>query len=675
MLCQLLTLPLTDPIQIFLLVLIIILIAPLLSKIHIPHIIVLILAGMALGPFGLNVLSNDQSFELFGKVGILYIMFLAGLEIDLNTFKRNSAKGAVFGFYTFFVPMALGIAANVWLLRLDWLSAILLATIYASHTLIAYPAISKMGVSKSRAVSIAVAGTIVTVTASLFLLAIVVALHGGNADAWYWARFGAGTLLFGAVVFWILPKAARLFLHKVSDCVAQYIFVLATVFFASLLAEIVGLSGILGAFFAGLVLNRLVPSVSPLMNRIEFVGNAIFIPFFLISIGMMINLRAFAGSPYGLYVAAVMTAMILCTKWLAAWLTQKSCRMRRSERRILFGLSSGRAAVTLAVIMIGYQIGLFDENVLNGSVLVILFTCTISTIVTEKAARELATEELQAATHQQQSAERILIPMSNAQNIRQLIDTGNLLKPQNNKNALYAIYVESGAGENISGQKLMENAANLAAATDNKLTGIVKSGVNVANCILDSVAEHDITDLLLTMHKKSNFADTFFGNTITRLLKESGLNIFVYNPRLPINTIKRLVVVVPDKAEFELGFELWLDRVHNIAANLGAKTLFYTSNDTKAAIVQFCNTANWPNVRFSELASWEDFLFVTKAVKPHDSVVIVSARKGTLSYNPLFERLPYYIGKYFAENNITLVFPRQTEASEKTGELYNPMHI
>lgn len=668
--------PLTDPIQIFLLVLAVILVAPLFGKIHIPHIIVLILAGMALGPFGLNVLSNDQSFELFGKVGILYIMFLAGLEIDLNTFKRNSAKGAVFGFYTFFVPMALGIAANVWLLRLDWLSAILLATIYASHTLIAYPAISKMGVSKSRAVSIAVAGTIVTVTASLFLLAIVVALHGGNADAWYWARFGAGTLLFGAVVFWILPKAARLFLHKVSDSVAQYIFVLATVFFASLLAEIVGLSGILGAFFAGLVLNRLVPSVSPLMNRIEFVGNAIFIPFFLISIGMMINLRAFASSLDSLYVAAVMTAMVFGTKWLAARLTQKTCRMRRSEGRILFGLSSGRAAVTLAVIMIGCQIGLLGESVLNGSVLMILLTCTVSTVVTEKAARQLATEELRAETaHQAQGAERILMPVNDEQSMRQLVDVGNLLKPQANKNALYAIYVDSGNGGSVSGQQLMDTAASLAAATDNKLTGIVKSGVNVANCILDSVAEHGITDLLLTMHKKSSFADTFFGNTISRLLKESGLNIFLYNPRKPINTIKRLVVVVPDKAEFELGFELWFDRVRNIAANLGAKILFYASNDTKAAIEKLCSANTVQNVRFGELASWEDFLFVTKAVKPHDSVIIVSARKGTLSYNPLFERLPYYLTKYFAENNVALVFPRQNEASEKTGELYNPMHV
>lgn len=668
--------PLTDPIQIFLVVLTVILLAPLFGKIRIPHIIVLILAGMVLGPYGLHVLDNGQSFELFGKVGLLYIMFLAGIEIDLNTFKRNSAKGLTFGLYTFFVPMVLGIVANVWLLRLDWLSATLLATIYASHTLIAYPAISKMGVSKNRVVSIAVAGTIVTVTASLLLLAVVEVLHEGNASVWYWVRFGLGTVLFGAVVFWVLPKAARFFLHKVSDNVAQYIFVLAAVFFASLLAEIIGLSGILGAFFAGLALNRLVPSVSPLMNRIEFVGNAIFIPFFLISIGMMMNVGAFAESPDSIYTATVMTAMVIGTKWLAAWLMQKTNRMRTSERRTLFGLSCGRAAVTLAVIMIGCQMGLFGESVLNGSVLMILITCTVSTIVTEKAARQLATEELRTETaHQKQSAERILMPISDEQSARQLIEMGNLLKPQTSRHALYAIYVDSGNGNTDQAQKLMDTAANLAAATDNRLTGIVKNDVNVVNCILDSAAEHGITDLLLTMHKKNKFADTFLGNITNQLLKESSLNIFVYNPRNPINSIKRLVVVVPDKAEFELGFEQWFERVRNIAANLGAKTLFYATNATKTALQKLCSDTNMQNVQFVELAGWEDFLFVTKAVTEHDSVVIVSARKGTLSYNPLFERLPYYLTKYFANNNVALVFPRQNEASEKTGELYNPMHV
>jgi Kef-type K+ transport system membrane component KefB len=669
-------LPLSDPIQIFLVVLTIILVAPLFGKIRIPHIIVLIVAGMALGPYGLHVLDNGQSFELFGKVGLLYIMFLAGIEIDLNTFRRNSAKGAVFGIYTFFVPMILGIAANMWLLHLDWMSATLLAAIYASHTLIAYPAISKMGVSKSRAVSIAVAGTIVTVTAALLLLAVIVALRQGTADVWYWVRFATGTMIFGAVVFWLLPLVARFFLHKVSDNVTQYIFVLAVVFFASLLAEIVGLSGILGAFFAGLALNRLVPSVSPLMNRIEFVGNAIFIPFFLISIGMMMNIDAFTESFDSIYAALVMTAMVLGTKWLAAWLTQKSCRMRPSERRTLFGLSCGRAAVTLAVIMIGHQIGLLSESVLNGSVLMILLTCTVSTVVTEKAARQLATEELQAEiTHQKQGNERILIPISAEQDIRHLIDVGNLLKPQHNHNALYAVYVDSEKNENVSGTKLMEAAANLAAATDNQLTTSVKSGVNVANCILETVAEHGITDLLMTMHKKSRFADTFLGNTISGLVKESALNIFVYKPMNALSDVKRLVVVVPDKAELEQGFEEWFSRIRNIATNLGAKTLFYASNRTKTALERLCHEQNFQNVRFTELASWEDFLFVTKSVRQRDSVIIISARKGTLSYNPLFERLPHYLTKYFSQNNVALLFPRQSQANEKTGELYNPMHV
>ena len=341
MLCWLPTLPLTDPIPIFLLVLLIILCAPLLNRARIPHIVGLILAGMALGPNGLNVLANDASFDLLGKVGILYIMFLAGLEIDLNTFRRNSTKGVVFGLYTFAIPMLLGTLSGVYLLRFDWVTSVLLASMYASHTLIAYPVVSKMGVAKSRSVSIAVAGTIVTVTASLFILAVIVALRNGTSGVWYWLRFGVGVVLLCAVVFGVFPKLARWFLGRFGDSVAQYIFVLAMVFLASLLAEVVGLEGILGAFFAGLVLNRLIPGVSPLMNRIEFVGNAIFIPFFLISIGMLIDVQAFFVSPTALLVAAVMSVVATFSKWLAAWLTERTCRLGRTEGRLLFGLSNG----------------------------------------------------------------------------------------------------------------------------------------------------------------------------------------------------------------------------------------------------------------------------------------------------------------------------------------------
>lgn len=669
-------LPLTDPIPIFLLVLLIILSAPLLNKLRIPHIIGLIVAGMLLGPFGLNILSNDESFKLFGKVGILYIMFLAGLEIDLNTFKKNSTKGVIFGFYTFIIPMVLGVLSGIYILKFDLITSTLLASMYASHTLIAYPIVSKMGISKNRAVSIAVAGTIFTVTAALLILAAIVAIHNNNVGPLYWLKFGISALLCGFIIFFILPRIARYFLRRFSDSVAQYIFVLAIVFIASLLSDAAGLEGILGAFFAGLVLNRLIPSISPLMNRIEFVGNAIFIPFFLISIGMLINVKAFIVSPQALLVAAVMTLVATFSKWFAAVLTQKTCKLTSTEKHLIFGLSNGQAAATLAAVMIGYQIGLLNDNVLNGTVVMILLTCTISSIVTEKAARKLATEELKLEkAHHQLGDERILIPISNPQTMPQLIDFSNLIKRPTNKKALFALNIESHNDENVAGSKLMDSAAKLFAATDNQLTQIIKSDINVANCIVETMAEYNITDVLVGIHKKSKFVDTFFGNTIEHLLKEGGQNIFIYNQKNTTNSVKRIIVVVPEKAELEQGFELWFDRVKNIATNLSVKILFYGNKETLIELKKICNLYNELVVSFSELESWEDFLIITKAVKVHDSVIIISARKGTLSYNPLFEKLPYYLTKYFVDNNFVIVFPKQIQSGEKTGELFNPLHL
>lgn len=669
-------LPLTDPIPIFLLVLLIILSAPLLNKLKIPHIIGLILAGMLLGPFGLNVLANDKSFELFGKVGILYIMFLAGLEIDLNTFKRNSVKGVIFGLYTFSIPMTLGVLSSVYILKFDWINSILLASMYASHTLLSYPIVSKMGVSKNRAVSITGAGTILTDTAALLILAAIVAIHNNNVGTLYWIKFGVSALICGLIIFIVLPRVARYFLRRFSDSVAQYIFVLAIVFIASLLSDAAGLEGILGAFFAGLVLNRLIPSISPLMNRIEFVGNAIFIPFFLISIGMLINVKAFFVSPQALMVATVMTIVATFSKWFAAYLTRKTCKLTPIEGNLIFGLSNAQAAATLAAVMIGYKIGLLNDSVLNGTVVMILITCTISSIVTEKAARKIAAAEMKAEKSLQKLGdERILIPISNPATMPQLIEFGNLIKRANNRKALFALNIESQNDENVASSKLMDSAANLSAATDNQLTRIVKNDINIANCIVETIAEESITDVLVGIHKKNKFVDTFFGNTIERLLKEGGQTIFICSQKNPTNAVKRIIVVVPEKAELEKGFEIWFDRVKNIATNLSVKLLFFGNKETNIALKKLCSTYNELSVSFRELESWEDFLMITKAVKPHDSLIIISARKGTLSYNPLFEKLPYYLTKYFTEHNFAIVFPKQIQSSEKTGELFNPLHL
>lgn len=667
--------PLTDPIAIFLLVIVIILCAPILNRFKIPHIIGLILAGTLFGPHGLNILSNDASFELFGKVGILYIMFQAGLEIDLNTFKQNSTKSLLFGIYTFILPMIFGIITGMWLLDMDFTRATLLSSMYASHTLIAYPIVSKMGIAKNRAVSITIAGTIITVTASLLILAIIVATTKGEMNSGYWLKFGLSTLIFTTIVFWILPKLSKYFLRRFNDSVAQYIFVLVIIFFASLLAQAAGLEGILGAFFAGLILNRLIPSVSPLMNRIEFVGNAIFIPFFLISIGMQIDLRAFITSIESIKVAAVMTIVATITKWMAAKLSQVTSKLSRVEGDLIFGLSNGQAAATLAAVMIGYQIGLLDDNVLNGTIVMILVTCTISSIVTERAARKIAIEETQQEQQRQKlGTERILIPISNPQTMPQLLDISNLVKPRNNK-TLYALKINNEA-EDSSAIKLMESAAKLASATDNKLVQIIKCDLNIANCIIDTVQANKITDLIVGIHHKANIVDTFLGGTITSLINSTtSQNLIIYGPKNPINAVKRLVVAVPQMAELEIGFDIWFDRIKNIAYQLSIPIVFYANHDTTIALKKQCEIHSSLNTTFRELASWEDFLIISKHIKHGDTLIVITARKATLSYNNLFEKIPYYLNKYFAENNFLLIYPKQAPSDGTDNDIYNPLKM
>lgn len=669
------TFPLTDPIAIFLLVIVIILCAPILNRFKIPHIIGLILAGTLFGPHGLNILSNDASFELFGKVGILYIMFQAGLEIDLNTFKQNSTKSILFGIYTFVLPMAFGIITGMWLLDMDFTRATLLASMYASHTLIAYPIVSKMGIAKNRAVSITIAGTIITVTASLLILAVIVAATQGEMNTGYWTKFGVSTLVFCAIVFGLLPRLSKYFLRRFNDSVAQYIFVMVIIFFASLLAQASGLEGILGAFFAGLILNRLIPSVSPLMNRIEFVGNAIFIPFFLLSIGMQIDLRAFVTSIESVKVAIVMTIVATATKWMAAKLSQVTSRLSSVEGDLIFGLSNGQAAATLAAVMIGYNIGLLDENVLNGTIVMILVTCTISSIATERAARKIAIEEIQQNEQRQKlGTERILIPISNPQTMPQLLDISNLVKQRNNK-TLFALKINNDP-EDTAGAKLMESAAKLASATDNKLVQIMKCDLNIANCIIDTVHANKITDLIVGIHHKANIVDTFLGGTITSLINSSSnQNLIIYGPKKPINSVKRLVVAVPQMAELEVGFDIWFDRIKNIASQLSIPVVFYANKVTTAALKKQCEIHSSLNVSFRELASWEDFLIISKHIKHGDTLIVITARKATLSYNNLFEKIPYYLNKYFADHNFLLIYPRQTAPDGTDNDIYNPLKI
>lgn len=678
------SLPLNNPVIIFSLVLFIILFAPiLLKKIKVPHIIGLILAGVAVGPYAFNLLRRDSSIVLFGTVGLLYIMFLAGLEIDLKEFKKNKLKIAVFGITTFLLPFVLGSLASYYILGYSKLSSILLAAMFSTHTLVSYPIASKYGVSQNRAVAITVGGTLITDVFALLILAIVVGMTRGEVSATYWFTLGISTIVFVAIVFFIFPLIIQWFFKKNQDSISQYIFVLAIVFLASFLAEAAGLEAIIGAFFAGLVLNKFVPHSSALMNRIDFVGNALFIPFFLIGVGMLVNFNILFLGWGALKVVGVIAVIAIATKYFAAWITKKSFQLSSEEGKMIFGLSTSRAAATLAIVLVGYNIiigetpdglpiRLLDEDVLNGTILLILISCAISSFVVEKAAHRLALKEAEEAGEKEDTGEKILISLAYPDTVSELIDFGLMLKPKKSNVPVYVLNIISDDSNNETAQfnrkKMMDNAIKQAAATEDHIIPLIRYDVNISNGIIYTIKERNITDVLIGLHKDSNQIE-FFGPVTENLLSKSWETIFIYKSIQPFNTLKRMIIAVTANAELEPGFNHWFNRISTIAKAGGLPVHFFANDLTIDELKKFNSQSSNPVVAsYSAFSHWEDFLIMSRELKQNDFFVIVSSRKGHISYNENLEKVPYYLTKYFTNNSYIIIYPKQLESDQVLNE-------
>ena len=672
-------LPLTDPVLKFLLILVIILSAPLLlNKLKIPHLLGLIIAGAIIGPNGLNLVLRDSSIILSGTAGLLYIMFLAGLEIDMGDFKKNSGRSFVFGMYTFLIPMALGIVAGLYVLHFSMETSILLASMFASHTLIAYPIISKLGITKDKAVTITVGGTMITDMLALLVLTVIVGMATGVIGEHFWTRLSISIVIFVLFVVIAFPIAGRWFFKHVQDSISQYIFVLVMVFLGAYLAELAGIESIIGSFLAGLSLNRLIPRSSPLMHRVEFIGNSIFIPFFLIGVGMLIDYRAFFTSFDTIKVGIVMIIVATIAKYAAAWLTQKTFRMSVDQRRIIFGLSNAQAAATLAAVMVGYNvilgqtpegepIRLLNESVLNGTILMILVTCTMASFSAQRGAHNLAATASSETDETGDHKERILIPLSNEDTAEELVNLSLATKSKKNTHHLYALNIldnkVSGDDQQLKkSRRLLENAALTAAATDTHLQELQRYDLNVTNAILSVILEHRITDLVLGLHKEKGIPSSFLGRITEGILDYSDVTTLIYKPAQPLSTMKRHLVVIPVQAEKEAGFPQWVARVWNVIQNTGAKAIFYGSSDTLGRLKTLLGKRGG-EMEFTEFSDWEDFLIVFRDVHKDDNLWIVMSRHNGISFNPSMNRIPGYLNKYFQQNSFILVYPLQANAS------------
>lgn len=679
-----LTLPLENPVIIFSLVLFIILFAPILfNMLKVPHIIGLIIAGVIVGPYGLNLLLRDSSIVLFGTVGLIYIMFTAGLEIDMDEFKKNRIKSVVFGLFTFIIPMGLGIVAAYYVLRFPLPSSILLASLFASHTLLAYPIASKYGITKIRAVTLAIGGTIVTDILALLVLAAVVGMMSGDIDSSFWITLGISSVILGCIIFLVFPLIARWFFKKFEDNISQYIFVLAMVFLGSFLAEAAGLEAIIGAFLSGLALNKFIPGSSALMNRIEFVGNAFFIPFFLISVGMLVDFSVIFKGWGALKVAGVMIALAILSKYIAAWLTQKSFRLSVPERQIIFGLSTARVGATLAIVLVGYNfiigetasgepIRLLSEDVLNGAILMILVTCTVSSFATERASQKLALREENKLPDDSGGTGKILISLAYPDTVTELVDLGLLMKPKRSSIPVFALHIVSEDSKESNhqalGKKMMEKALERAASTENTIIPLSRFDMNISNGIVYTIKEHNITDVLIGLHRNSGEKD-FLGQTAERILKRTYETIFIYKPLQPLNTLKRMVIAVPPKAELEPGFSHWILKLAILSKEAGLSVVFYGSPSTLKEMREQMAENRYAKVDYKPFDHWEDFLIFSRELKPNDLFVIIASRKGHVSYHPQLDKMSYYLSRYFNNNSFMLVYPKQVEHGLNMGDI------
>ena len=668
-------LPINDSILLFSIILFIILLAPvLLKKLRIPSIIGLIIAGVFIGPNGFNIISLDQRIELFGKIGLLYIMFLAGLELDLSAAIKNKNKSIVFGALTFFIPLIVGFPVCLYFLHLSPIASLMVASMFSTHTLVAYPIASRMGVTKNPAVTIAVGGTIITDTAVLVLLAIITSSIKGELTPMYWAKMLISFVLFGIVVFGIIPIVGKWFFKNIEgEKTSQFVFVLATVFLCAALSQFAGIEPIVGAFFAGLALNRLIPHQSDLMNKIEFVGNALFIPFFLISVGMLVDVRILFKGNTALIFAATLTIVAIAVKWMAAFVVQKIYKLDKYQRRIIWGLSNAHAAAIMAVALIGYQLKILDENILNGTIILILVTCLVASFVTEHAARSMVINEQKKSdnNNQQNQREKIIIATSKDDKVELLLETAYLIKSKDNKYPLYPLTVVDdtidGEQKMEASKKLIEKVTKLLRIGQDQVKFLTRQDFNIATGISSAVKEIKATDVIIGWSDKSSTSDLLFGSILENIKEYVWENIYVCKLNTPPIAIKQIYAVFPEHAEYEKGFNHILFKLYLYSSTINARLCLYAHDSTISFMKQQATYLNAEaEVEYNVFDFWTDFSSFAKNNSKENLMVVVSARKGTISYHEDLNTWHTKLAQSFQESNFMLVYPEQLKSSFET---------
>ena len=681
--------PITDPTLIFFVVLLIILFAPIImGQLRIPHIIGMVLAGVLVGTYGLNILQRDDSFELFGNVGLYYIMFLAGLEIDMESLKKNKGRLGLFGLLTFLLPFALTFFMGVWLLKYTPMASLLLGCIMSSNTLIAYPIVCRYGLQRHSSSMLSVGASMISLSLALIVMAAVVNAVGANGSSrlfWVWFVLKVGFFCTGMIFF--IPRLVRWFFRKYSDAVMQFTLVLAILFLSAALSSYIGLEGIFGAFFAGLILNRFIPHVSPLMNRIEFIGNALFIPYFLIGVGMLINIHLLFQGGNILWVVGCIVFFGTVGKALAAYLSNWLFRLPFSSGNMMFGLTSAHAAGAIAIVMIGFKLEimpghpLFDDEILNGIIIMILVTCIISTLTTEQAAKQIRLQEKEnpQPLSTERDDEKILVPVKYPEYADHLLSMAMMMRNHKLNRELIALNVVlddvNAAANQAEGHRLLEHLQKNASAANVPMVTQVRLSTNIANGIKHAFKEFQASEIIMGLHFHTKISKQFWGQFTQSLYNCLSQQIIIARINQPLNTIRRIQVAIPSRAELEPGFYRWMERLARLVENLECRINFHGRQDTLALVKEFFQN-NHPSTRteYTPMAHWDELPELASTVNEDHMLVVVTARKGTISYKNALERLPEEINNFFKGKTLMIIFPDQYGDSKETMTFATSQH-
>jgi len=668
-----LTIPFENPVLIFALVMLIILLAPIVfKKLKIPGIVGLILSGTVVGPGLLGLIERDFTIELLGTVGLLYLMFMAGLSIDLNRFEKMKEKSVGFGFISFLLPQIGAVWVGIQYLDYPLATSLLLGSIVGSHTLLAYPISERLGITKNPAVTMSMGATLVTDTLSLGILAAVAGTAVSDTGPGYWVGFVISVAVFVSASFLILPRLGRWFFRNVRyQNNTDYVFMLAVLFTTAFLAELAGLAPIIGAFMAGLLLNRLVPGSSTLMSRVQFVGNALFIPFFLISVGMLVDVKVL-GSPDVWVKALVFTGLVLVGKGIASAASRYLFGYTNEEGVVVYGLTTPQSAATLAVTLVGYELGFFDQTAVNAVVILILITCLIGPWLVEKYGRIVAQQEDEKPFDISEAPQRILVPLANPETSDTLMDIAFMVRDNKSEQPVYPLTVArdgSNVEANVSrGENMLSHAVIHAASAEIAVNPITRIDLNVSKGIARAVEEKLITKVIIGWNGEVTAKRNIFGSILDQLLEDIDEMVMVCKISRPLNTFERIVVAVPPFAYLEAGFVESIRSIKLMAGQLGGNLVMITTVERKKYLENAVGSIKPElEIEYSIIDAWSELpAWVENNKRENDLFLLLSAREGSISWRPALDRLPRVISQKYPALSFITIYP--SEVKQQPGD-------